>query len=118
MPHRRIQMKLIIDTTAHAQTIKTAVKTKLNELNIDIFKRDTDSGFFRDPGDGTPYAWVDIRWKNVPKANEFRDWIKDQALNSNARTWIMSGSFIHIHTCTHGDPVVVPCVVDEIWSKP
>jgi len=117
MPHRRIQMTLIIDTVAHARTIRDSVKAKLNSMNIDIFKLDADVEHSINI-DGVLIAFVDVRWKSTAKANEFRDWVKDRARNSLVMTWILSGSKAQLHTCTHADAVVVPCVVDEIWSKP
>ena len=118
MSHRRVQITFIMDTVTHANIVRDAIETKLNSMNADIFNRDVTARVWWPNLTGKPIVRIHIRWKNVPKAREFRDWLKNKATSAVGKNWIQSGSRVTLHTCTHDDPTPSPCVIDEKWSKP
>lgn len=105
MSKPRVQIELIVDTAAHANTISTNFDTQL--VGKDIFSTEHKASG-RDE-DGRPFFSADIRFNSEADRDAIRDWVVD-AMRDNivTRDWV-TRAHVTIHLCTHDDVTVQDC---------
>lgn len=115
---KRIHIDLVfsINDLSGVQNLRDQIKTELTSMDIDIYKRDINAGFYRDGLDGTGdiHLYLQIRFKR--NHTQFRDFMNTlrQSIPANK---LLVGSKVSIHNCNHDDADVHPCVETVIWEK-
>ena len=110
MSKPRLQLRAVIDTGVHADTIITAIRAEL--VGKDIFK-ELVVGRALDELQRVVLK-VDILFNSRIDRNKVTAWLDKQANGnlSTVKTWILSVKAFS-HTCTHDDPVILPCDTTE-----
>ena len=116
MAKRRIQVNLILDSEATADTLISFIQTRL--ATYDVFSIDSLQKI-------APSLITDNRWHliahirtNIPaNCSDLRDRIKDKLTTGVLANKILAGSKIGLHTCTHEEQTPQPCVEDELLVK-
>lgn len=94
----RIRIEGVIDTVAHAQTIKDNVVANL--AGRDIFEQH-ELDHYVDPDTGNVWFRAELRFNGSFDRGDFRDWIRDQIeTHPQVKTWFL-GARITTHQCVH-----------------
>ena len=111
-----IQITVIIDTLAHASTIKDNIQSRL--VGKDIFKTTSLSHGQNQEGNGYLVS-AEIRFNGNVDRDDIVDWLKDQIQNHpQVKTWI-SYAKVTTHDCSHDDLEVRDCRTTNLveWTK-
>ena len=107
MSKPRIQLQAVIDTEAHADTIVSAITTRL--VGKDIFEEKNLTVSETDDEPRKPLIIFDCRFNNRIDRDDVKTWLKDQVqAHPVVKTWVQSVK-LTTHDCTHSDAIVRPC---------
>ena len=100
----RFQVNAVVDTLAHAETIRTNLETQL--AGKDIFERHS---FEVSSEGGEISVHADFRFNLRADRDSVRDWIQDQLRDHPiVKTWILS-VILSWHDCSHDSELVQDC---------
>lgn len=109
MSKPRINFNLKIDTTAHANTLKTNIENRLS--GMDFFENE---GVKLSSGESKNILFFEARLNKRIERDELKDWIIDQIQNHpQVKNWILPGSKIVVHFCSHDDLTIKDCKTTE-----
>jgi len=105
MSKPRFKMVLIVDTLAHAATIRNSIISEL--AGKDIFEEHNLSASRNE--DGNVEAIAEWRFNNDIDRDDIKDWVRDQVENHPVvKTWVSSAR-LSWHRCTHDESIVENC---------
>lgn len=108
MSKPRISISAVIDTTAHALQILSAISSEIS--GRDIFKNHGIS--LGQTDDGRILITAELMFNRTSHRDALKDLIIARVRdNPVIRTWILTGTQVTRHTCTHDEPEdqIRPC---------
>jgi len=115
MAKPRINLEAVIDTVAHAQTIRDYVQDQL--AGKDIFEQRALK--YSVNGDGQVEFNFDVRFNSEVDRNAVKDWILQQ-INDHptVKNWFLRAE-LSIHRCTHDEAKIQSCDMTDffLWAK-
>ena len=115
MSKPRIKIEVVVDTIAHARTIRDAITTRLS--GKDIFENHGVSAFVDEQGN--VHATADVRFNGDVDRDDIVTWVKNQVQNApQVKDWILSAK-VQTHLCSHDDAEVVNCKTTDFveWNR-
>lgn len=122
MVKRRVHIDVNVDTVQHAITIRDNINNRLTSDSIDIYVRDVDIQHWVSTDNlvnssGSVHVFGQLRLNVSGDGIRVRNYIQGIWTSGVARNWILSGSSVSLHNCTHDDQLITSCVVDNRVSK-
>ena len=110
---RRVRFFLKLTADAPLAQMRSAIRNKLNTYAP--FSKDID--LVASEENGEIHVCGQFRFSLPQDASEIRDWIKNQWENGPYADYILWGSRIAIHDCSHDEDSPTRCVENEIMVK-
>lgn len=115
MSKPRFKMVLIIDTMAHAQTIRNSIVSEL--VGKDIFEQHSLGASINENGEIEGVA--EWRFNNDVDRDAIRTWLQNQVQNHpQVKNWVSSAR-LSWHRCTHDEVSPESCKATDYleWTK-
>lgn len=114
MSKPRIEISLVVDTQAHADLIKDALGLQFRDKQKFETEHEKNNLSISEGENKEIIVQADYRLEEKTDRDLINSFVKDLVSNDlTVKNWILKGSKISVHQCSHNDAEVKPCTETE-----